>query len=41
MPRYTVKNKESGQTITFNWNGKEPPTDADMAEVFAASKDFK
>jgi len=41
MPKYTVKNKESGQTITFNWNGKEPPTDKDMAEVFAASENFK
>jgi hypothetical protein len=41
MPKYTVKNKESGKTVTFNWTGKEPPTDADMAEVFAASESFK
>ena len=41
MPKYTVKNKESGKTITFNWNGKEPPTDNDMAEIFSAAQDFK
>ena len=41
MPKYTVKNKESGQTVTFNWNSDQPPTDSDMAEVFAASKEFK
>jgi len=41
MPKYTVKNKESGKTITFNWNGKEPPTDKDMSEIFASAKDFK
>jgi hypothetical protein len=36
MPKYTVKNKESGQIVTFNWNEKDAPTDKDMAEVFAA-----
>jgi hypothetical protein len=41
MPKYTVKHKKSGQTVNFNWNGKEPPTDKDMTKVFAAAKDFK
>lgn len=37
MPqRYTVKNNESGDTITFDWEGDAPPTDADLEEVFAA-----
>jgi len=41
MPKYTVKNKESGRTITFNWNGKQPPTDKDMEQVFSAAQEFK
>lgn len=36
MPRYTVKN-EQGREVTFDWNGAGEPTDADMAEVFAAA----
>ena len=38
MPTYTVRHKESGKTIKFNWNAPEPPTDADMEEVFSAAK---
>ncbi len=41
MPVYTVKDTQSGKTIKFEWNGKQPPTDADMMEVFNSSKDFK
>ena len=38
MPKtYTVRDRESGKTITFQWDGPEPPTEADMAEVFAAA----
>lgn len=37
MPQYTVKDEQSGKTITFDWAGAEPPTDADMEEVFAAA----
>lgn len=38
MPDYTVKDETSGKTITFRWDGQEPPTDADMEEVFAAAQ---
>lgn len=37
MPQYTVRDPETGRTITFNWAGDQPPTDADIAEVFAAA----
>lgn len=35
--RYTVRDPETGRTITFAWSGDAPPTDDDMAEVFAAA----
>lgn len=35
MPRYTVKNSQTNQTVTFDWNDSKPPTDSDMEEVFA------
>lgn len=38
MPNYTVRDKETGRTVTFKWNGAEPPTDADMADVFAQAR---
>lgn len=38
MPDYTVKDSQTGKTITFRWNGAEPPTETDMAEVFAAAQ---
>lgn len=38
MPQqYTVKNNETGQSITFDWHDATPPTDADIEEVFAAA----
>jgi hypothetical protein len=39
MPQYTVQDTETGRTVTFDWAGAEAPTDADMAEVFAAARD--
>lgn len=36
MSLYTVENNE-GRKVKFEWNATEPPTDADMEEVFAAS----
>ena len=36
MPQYTVKD-DAGRTVTFDWAGAEPPTDADFEEVFAAA----
>lgn len=36
MPRYTVKN-DQGREVTFDWHGSGEPTEADMAEVFAAA----
>lgn len=36
MPQYTVRN-DQGQEVTFEWHGAGEPTDADMAEVFAAA----
>lgn len=42
MPKtYTVKNTETGQTITFAWDGEVAPTDSDYEEVFKAAKGFK
>lgn len=38
MPNYTVKDSQTGKTITFAWNGTKPPTQADMKEVFAAAR---
>jgi hypothetical protein len=35
--RYTVRDPESGRTVTFAWSGDAPPTDDDIAEVFAAA----
>lgn len=39
MPkRYTVRDEASGRTITFEWEGAEPPTDADLEEIFAEAQ---
>jgi len=38
MAQYTVKDNATKKTITFDWDGDGPPTDADMVEVFAAAK---
>jgi len=35
--RYTVRDPESGRTVTFAWSGEAPPTDDEIAEVFAAA----
>jgi len=37
MPQYTVRDEASGRTITFDWAGADPPSETDMAEVFAAA----
>jgi hypothetical protein len=41
MPNYTVKDEKTNKTITFEWMGDEPPTEADMEEVFAAANPKK
>ena len=41
MSEYTVKDNHTGKTVTFKWNAKEPPTNADMEEVFAAAAQMK
>lgn len=33
MPIYTVQDTETGKKIKFEWNGQEPPTEQDMAEI--------
>lgn len=39
MPqRYTATDNSTGKSVTFDWNAPEPPTDADMEEVFAAAR---
>lgn len=38
MPDYTVRDRESGRTVTFRWNGSEPPTEADLDLVFADAR---
>lgn len=40
MPQtYTVRDAQTGRTVTFAWSGAEPPTDADLADVFAEAGD--
>jgi len=38
MPQYTVKDNETGKTVTFDWSGDTEPTDADMDAVFAEAQ---
>jgi hypothetical protein len=38
MSEYTVKDNQTGKTVTFKWNATEPPTDADMEQVFEAAR---
>jgi len=38
MPDYTVKDTQTGKTITFRWSGEQPPTDADMEQVFSEAR---
>jgi len=38
MPQYTVKDKQSGKVITFNWNAPNPPGESDLQEVFSAAQ---
>lgn len=38
MPDYTVRDTTTGQMVTFRWHAAAPPTEADMAEVFAAAR---
>lgn len=35
MPRITARNNETKEEVTFEWHGDEPPTDADMDEIFS------
>lgn len=37
MPTYKVQDESTGKTVTFEWSGDKPPTDADMEEVFKAA----
>ncbi len=39
MPNYTVQDTSTGKKITFAWSGAQPPTDADMEEVFSAARE--
>lgn len=39
MPKkYKVTDSSTGKTYTFDWNGAQPPTDADLDEIFASAK---
>jgi hypothetical protein len=38
MANYTVQDTQTGKTVTFAWDGEQPPTDTDMSEVFAAAR---
>jgi len=39
MPQeYTVRDNTTGRTITFAWHAPQPPTEADLEEVFAAAQ---
>jgi len=37
MAVYTVQDTETKKNVTFEWNDPNPPTDADMEEVFKAA----
>src|SRR3990167_7289850 len=37
MPEYTVRDKTTGKIVTFRWHAPDPPTAADIEEVFAAA----
>jgi hypothetical protein len=39
MPNYTVQDSTTGKKITFEWNDPNPPTDADMEEIFSQAKE--
>lgn len=38
MPQYTARDEATGKVVTFEWSGAEPPSDDDMAEVFAEAQ---
>jgi hypothetical protein len=39
MPKkYKVTDSSTGKTYTFDWNGAQPPTDADLDEIFGAAQ---
>ncbi len=40
MAEYTVQDQATGKIITFQWNDPNPPTDADMSQVFAEAEKF-
>jgi len=37
MSIYTVKDKQTGKVVEFQWNKETPPTQADMMRVFSAA----
>lgn len=38
MPKYTVKDKQTGKTITFDWKAEGAPTDEDMQQIFSSAR---
>ncbi len=38
MAKYTVQDTRTGKTVTFEWNGESPPTEADMEQVFTEAR---
>jgi hypothetical protein len=41
MATFTVRDKQSGKTITFDWKGSGTPTQADIQKVFASARDVE
>lgn len=41
MPIYNVEDTTTGRKVKFEWSDPNPPTDADMEEVFAQSRTFQ
>jgi len=35
MAEYTARDNQTGKEVTFEWHEPQPPTDADMQEIFA------
>lgn len=38
MPDLKARDTQTGEVVSFRWNAPDPPTEADMADVFAAHR---
>ena len=38
MAKYKVKDSQTGKTITFDWSGEKPPSEADLTDIFSTAQ---